>query len=156
MSWRNGATSVQITTQRSNPLQKLTSRRPTFSQTKTSSLSRRTSPFCRSVARRTQCPSAKVTLCTTPSFVWLAVILQHLIKILTERGFSCIFSAEREIARVAIEKPSCIGFDYDTELTSIAEIYKEGSHQLPDGNIIIVGAERFRFAEMLLVAHSAH
>merc|ERR1712122_392962 len=43
-----------------------------------------------------------------------------------------------------------IALDYDTELKSTAESSdKEKTYELPDGNIITVGAERFRCAEVL-------
>merc|ERR1711916_370343 len=48
------------------------------------------------------------------------------------------------------EKLCYIALDYDTELKSTAESSdKEKTYELPDGNIITVGAERFRCAEVL-------
>ena len=48
-----------------------------------------------------------------------------------------------------------IGADFDTELKSTAAIEKEKTYVLQDGNII-TAAERFRFTDLLFVAHSAH
>ena len=66
---------------------------------------------------------------------------------------ACVYSftaiAEREIARDVKENLTHIGLDHDTEHKSIAEFDKKKTYELPDGNISIVGAERFRCAEML-------
>ena len=54
----------------------------------------------------TQCPCSKVTLCLTPSFIgiWLAVSLQYLMRISSERGYSFTTTEEREIGRGVKEK----------------------------------------------------
>ena len=57
-----------------------------------------------------------------------------------EQGYSFTAPAEREIARDVKEKLYYIVVDYDTELKSKAEIDKEETSELPDGNIITVGA----------------
>ena len=72
-------------------------------------------------------------------------LTEHLRKILTERGYSFTTTAEREIGRCVKEKLCYIAFDSDTELKSTAEgSDKKQTHMLSDGNIITVGAERFR------------
>ena len=90
----------------------------------------------------TQCPPTKVTLCLTPSFVWiwLALILQSFpMKILTERGNSCTATAERETVWDVQEELCYIAVDYDTVLISTAESSdKRHTHMLSDGNIITV------------------
>ena len=58
-------------------------------------------------------------------------------------------TAEKEFVRDVNKKRSHIGVDYDTELTSTAELDKEINNELPDGNIITVGAKRFHCAEVL-------
>ena len=42
-----------------------------------------------------------------------------------------------------------VGFDYDTQLNTTAEVDKEKTYVFPDRNIITVGAERFHCAEVL-------
>ena len=42
-----------------------------------------------------------------------------------------------------------IALDHDTQLTSAAVADEEKTYELPDGNIITVGAKRFRCAEVL-------
>ena len=77
-------------------------------------------------------------------------ITEYLMKILTERGYCFTTTAQRETVRDVKEKLCYIALDYDTELKSIAESSdKEKTYELPDGNIITVGAERFRCAEVL-------
>ena len=73
-------------------------------------------------------------------------LTERLTKILTGRGYSFTAAAESEIAR---EKLCYSGVDYDTELTSTAEIDQEKTYVLPDENIITVGAKRFHCAEVL-------
>ena len=58
-------------------------------------------------------------------------------------------AAERMIARDVKEKPCYICLDFDTQHKSTAEFDKKQTHELPDGNIISVGAGRFRCVEVL-------
>merc|ERR1711892_129040 len=62
-------------------------------------------------------------------------LTEYMMKILTERGYSFTTTAEREIAREMKEA---------TESSD-----KEKTYELPDGNIITVGSERFRCPEVL-------
>ena len=65
----------------------------------------------------------------------------------------CVYSftaaAERQIARDVKEKLRYSGVDYDTELKSTAETDKEKTFELPDRNIISVGAECFHCVDTL-------
>jgi actin-related protein len=81
-------------------------------------------------------------------------LTEYMSKMLSDRGHDLASSedpqAERETARQVKEKTGFVALDFDTEMKAFSDSTdREKQFELPDGNVINVGAERFRCPEAL-------
>lgn len=76
-------------------------------------------------------------------------LTEYLRTIMKERGYNFVSSAEREIVRDIKEKLCYVAVNYMDEAQKATTGELDRTYELPDGNPIVIGAERFRTPEPL-------
>ncbi|KAK4264796.1 hypothetical protein QN277_025926 [Acacia crassicarpa] len=80
-----------------------------------------------------------------------SVLTDSLMEFLDKRGYKFTTFAEREVVRDMKEKLAYVALDYELELeiSKVSPSSVEKYYELPDGQLIKIGAERFRCPEVL-------
>ena len=83
-------------------------------------------------------------------------LTDYMAKILSDRGYSFTTAGEKEVATNIKETLCYTAMDFEGELkVADSGASVEKSYQLPDGNTITIGSERFRCPEALFQPHLA-
>mmetsp|Transcript_36792 Transcript_36792/g.33021 ORF Transcript_36792/g.33021 Transcript_36792/m.33021 type:complete len:86 (+) Transcript_36792:709-966(+) len=76
--------------------------------------------------------------------------MDYFMKILTERGYSFTTFAEKKILKDMLLKFGYVAQDYERELKrSYQDSSISRNYELPDGQVITIGNERFRAPEIM-------
>ncbi|KAJ5079489.1 actin-7-related [Anaeramoeba ignava] len=76
-------------------------------------------------------------------------LTDYLVRILTERDYFFESTGDKEIVKDIKEKLCYVSIDFDKEMEKSQDSSIEKNYDLPDGNILSIGNERFRIPEVL-------